>query len=358
MFYKGEGNLNTKIFMVNENNISREIVNEAGNILKSGGLVAFPTETVYGLGGNALDKDAVKKIFEAKGRPQDNPLIVHISDFDEIDPLVLEIPEIAKVLMKEFWPGPMTIIFKKSALIPYETSAGLDCVGIRMPSNQVAREIIKASGVPIAAPSANISGRPSPTDVESCIEDLDGKIEMIVGGEKCQVGVESTVIDCTINPPCVLRPGGITLEMLKCIDNNIYIDPAIMKKPDVDFRPKAPGMKYRHYAPKAPVKIIEGDTEKTVAKINEIVQNYIDENKKVGIIATDETKTQYKNGIVVSLGTRKDMESIARNLFLTLRSFDDTDVSVILSESFEEKGVGIAIMNRLKKAAGFDIMKV
>jgi len=358
MFYKGEGNLNTKIFMVNENNISREIVNEAGNILKSGGLVAFPTETVYGLGGNALDKDAVKKIFEAKGRPQDNPLIVHISDFDEIDPLVLEIPEIAKVLMKEFWPGPMTIIFKKSALIPYETSAGLDCVGIRMPSNQVAREIIKASGVPIAAPSANISGRPSPTDVESCIEDLDGKIEMIVGGEKCQVGVESTVIDCTINPPCVLRPGGITLEMLKCIDNNIYIDPAIMKKPDVDFRPKAPGMKYRHYAPKAPVKIIEGDTEKTVAKINEIVQNYIDENKKVGIIATDETKTQYKNGIVVSLGTRKDMESIARNLFLTLRSFDDTDVSVILSESFEEKGVGIAVMNRLKKAAGFDIMKV
>ena len=355
---KEEGNLNTKVYRVNEKNIDKEIINEAGSILKGGGLVAFPTETVYGLGANALDKEAVKKIFEAKGRPQDNPLIVHISDFDEIDPLVLEIPEISKVLMKKFWPGPMTIILKKSTLIPYETSAGLDSVGIRMPSNQVARQIIKAAGVPIAAPSANISGRPSPTDVESCIEDLAGKIEMIVGGEKCPVGVESTVVDCTINPPCVLRPGGITLEMLKSIDNNIYIDPAIMKKPDVDFKPKAPGMKYRHYAPKAPVKIIEGDIEKTIAKINEIVQNYIDENKRVGIIATEETKNHYKNGIVVSIGTRKNMEEIARNLFLTLRNFDDTDVSVILSESFEEKGVGIAVMNRLKKAAGFDIIKV
>ena len=355
---KEAGNLNTKVYRVNEKNIDKEIINEAGSILKGGGLVAFPTETVYGLGANALDKEAVKKIFEAKGRPQDNPLIVHISDFDEIDPLVLEIPEISKVLMKKFWPGPMTIILKKSTLIPYETSAGLDSVGIRMPSNQVARQIIKAAGVPIAAPSANISGRPSPTDVESCIEDLSGKIEMIVGGEKCPVGVESTVVDCTINPPCVLRPGGITLEMLKSIDNNIYIDPAIMKKPDVDFKPKAPGMKYRHYAPKAPVKIIEGDIEKTIAKINEIVQNYIDENKRVGIIATEETKNHYKNGIVVSIGTRKNMEEIARNLFLTLRNFDDTDVSVILSESFEEKGVGIAVMNRLKKAAGFDIIKV
>jgi L-threonylcarbamoyladenylate synthase len=350
--------LNTKICLIDEKNINQDIINEAGNILKNGGLVSFPTETVYGLGANALDKDAVIKIFEAKGRPQDNPLIVHISDFDEIEPLVLEIPETAKKLMEKFWPGPMTIIFKKSALIPYETSAGLDCVGIRMPSNPVARAIIKASGVPIAAPSANISGRPSPTDVESCIEDLSGKIDMIVGGEKCQVGVESTVIDCTIYPPCVLRPGGITLEMLKSVENNIYIDPAIMKKPDADFKPKAPGMKYRHYAPKAPVKIIEGDPEKTIAKINEIVQNYIDEGKKVGIIATDETMDQYKNGIVVSLGSRNDMSNIARNLFETLRSFDDKDVNLILSESFAEEGVGIAVMNRLKKAAGFDIMKV
>jgi len=344
--------------LIDEKNINQDIINEAGNILKNGGLVSFPTETVYGLGANALDKDAVIKIFEAKGRPQDNPLIVHISDFDEIEPLVLEIPETAKKLMEKFWPGPMTIIFKKSALIPDETSAGLDCVGIRMPSNPVARAIIKASGVPIAAPSANISGRPSPTDVESCIEDLSGKIDMIVGGEKCQVGVESTVIDCTIYPPCVLRPGGITLEMLKSVENNIYIDPAIMKKPDADFKPKAPGMKYRHYAPKAPVKIIEGDPEKTIAKINEIVQNYIDEGKKVGIIATDETMDQYKNGIVVSLGSRNDMSNIARNLFETLRSFDDKDVNLILSESFAEEGVGIAVMNRLKKAAGFDIMKV
>lgn len=351
-------NLDTKILLVDEKNIDKDIINEGGSLLKNGGLVAFPTETVYGLGANALEKDAVRKIFEAKGRPQDNPLIVHISDFDEIEPLVLEIPENAKKFMKKFWPGPMTIILKKSNIIPDETSAGLDSVGIRMPSNLVARALIKAAGVPIAAPSANISGRPSPTDVESCIEDLSGKVEMILGGDKCIVGVESTVIDCTVYPACILRPGGITLEMLKNVDEKIYIDPAIMKKPEGDFKPKAPGMKYRHYAPKAPVKIIQGESNKTVAKINEIVQNYIDTNQTVGIIATDETKDQYKNGIVVSLGSRKYMDKIARNLFETLRSFDDKDVSLILSESFDENGVGIAVMNRLKKAAGFDIMKV
>lgn len=349
--------METKIVYIDENEIDQRIIEEAGAVIRRGGLVAFPTETVYGLGANALDGAAVKKIFEAKGRPQDNPLIVHISDFDELEPLVAEVPEIARKLMDRFWPGPMTIIFKKSSVIPDETSAGLDSVGVRMPSNQVARAIINAAGVPVAAPSANISGRPSPTDVGSCIEDLSGKVDMIIGGEKCEVGVESSVIDVTAYPPCILRPGGVTLEMFRTVDENIYIDPSILKKPDADFKPKAPGMKYRHYAPKAPVRVVLGEPEKVIALINEMVQNYINKGEKVGIIATDETKDRYENGIVVSLGSRADMDGITRNLFETLRSFDDKDVSLILSEAFEEKGKGIAVMNRLKKAAGFDMIK-
>lgn len=350
--------MNTKVVKVDDNNISKAAISEAGEIIRQGGLVAFPTETVYGLGANALNEEAVKKIFLAKGRPQDNPLIVHISNIEQIYPLVKAIPDVAKKLMEKFWPGPMTIILEKTDTIPDVTSAGLDSVGIRMPSNKIASELISAANVPIAAPSANISGRPSPTDVERCVEDLDGKVDYIIGGSICRVGVESTVIDCTVCPPCVLRPGGITLEMLREIDNNIYIDPAIMKKPNSNLKPKAPGMKYRHYAPKAPLKIVNGDLKKTIAKINEIVQNYIDENKVVGIMATDETAARYKNGIVISLGSREDLSTIAKNLFETLRIFDDKNVDLILSESFEENGVGLAIMNRLKKSAGFDIINL
>jgi L-threonylcarbamoyladenylate synthase len=350
--------MDTKVVYIDEHNIDMTAVKEAGKIIGEGGLVAFPTETVYGLGANALNEEAVKKIFVAKGRPQDNPLIVHIADFQSIKPLVTDIPEIAKKLAKRFWPGPMTIILKKSELIPDATSAGLDSVGIRIPSNIISRELIKAAGVPIAAPSANISGRPSPTDVERCIEDLSGRVDYILGGGKCDVGVESTVVDCTEYPPCVLRPGGITLEMLHKIDENIYIDSAILKKPEGDFKPKAPGMKYRHYAPKAQVKIVQGDLKKTIEKINEMVQNYIGEKKAVGIMATDETQASYKSGVVVSLGSRANMETVAHNLFETLRSLDDKNVDIILSEGFEEEGVGVAVMNRLKKSAGFDIINV
>lgn len=352
-------NMNTKIEILNANNLDKKVLSDVGDTIRKGGLAAFPTETVYGLGANALDSNAVKKIFTAKGRPQDNPLIVHISDFDQIDGLVSEVPEIAKKLMEKFWPGPMTLIMKKKPIIPDTTSAGLDSIGIRMPSDIIAREIIKAAKTPIAAPSANISGRPSPTDVERCIEDMNGKIEYIIGGENCKIGVESTIIDCTVSPACVLRPGGITLEMLREIDDRIYIDKAIMEKPKADFKPKAPGMKYRHYAPKAPVKIVSGDTKKTVAKINEMVQNYIGEGKKVGIMATDETADKYnKKAMIMSLGSRKDMMSISKNLFETLRSFDDKEVDVILSEAFEKKGLGVAIMNRLNKSAGFNIINV
>ncbi|ERI93468.1 Sua5/YciO/YrdC/YwlC family protein [Clostridiales bacterium oral taxon 876 str. F0540] len=349
--------MNTKVVILDENNIDERAIIEAGMTLRNGGLVAFPTETVYGLGANALNEEAVKKIFIAKGRPQDNPLIVHVSDYN-IEPLVKNIPEVALRLMERFWPGPLTIILEKSNLIPDTTSANLETIGIRMPSNNIARELIKASGVPIAAPSANISGRPSPTEASRCVEDLEGKVEYILGGGSCTVGLESTIIDCTVNPPCVLRPGGITLSMLKVVDASIYIDPAVMKKPEADLKPKAPGMKYRHYAPKAPMKIIHGDLKKTIAKINEIVQNYIDENKKVGILATDETKDSYPNGLVISLGSRNSMESVGKNLFEALRTFDDASVDIILSEAFEEKDLGTAIMNRLNKSAGFNIIEV
>lgn len=347
--------METKVIILKEN--YQRGIEEAGKIIRDGGVVAFPTETVYGLGADALNVNAVEKIFRAKGRPQDNPLIVHIADLNDIEPLVKNIPYIAKKLMEKFWPGPLTLILEKSDNIPDVTSAGLKTVGIRMPSNKVARDFIRETKRPIAAPSANISGRPSPTTVDSCVEDLNGKVECIIGGENSQVGVESTIVDCTVYPPCILRPGGVTLEMLKDVYKEIYIDSAIMKKPKKDFAPKAPGMKYRHYAPKAPLKIIDGDLQKTIEKINEIVQNYIDD-KKVGIMATEETKNYYKRGVVVSLGSRKNPEEIAKNLFRVLRSFDDMNVEAIYSEAFEEKEIGVAIMNRLKKAAGFNIEKV
>jgi L-threonylcarbamoyladenylate synthase len=350
--------LKTKVIRIYEDKLEDKTLKECGEALRNGKLVVFPTETVYGLGANALEEDAVKKIFEAKGRPQDNPLIVHISDIDEIKPLVKEIPKIAYELMEKFWPGPMTIILSKSSLIPDRTSAELDSVGIRMPSNKIARKLIKEAKVPIAAPSANISGRPSPTDIETCIEDLDGKVDYIIGGQKCDVGVESTVIDCTAYPPCVLRPGGITLEMLKEIDNNIYIDSAIMTKDNENIKPKAPGMKYRHYAPKAELKIISGNLRNSVEKIKKLTEEYESAGKNVGIMTTDETKELYVKGQIVSLGSRENLESIARNLFSVLRSFDSKNVDIILSESFEEKGIGIAIMNRLKKSAGFNIINV
>lgn len=350
--------METKIKILDSNNLNDDVLKEVGNVIRNKGLVAFPTETVYGLGANALDPQGVKKIFLAKGRPQDNPLIIHISDLDQIRPLVKSIPEIAMKLMDKFWPGPMTIILEKTSIVPEVTSAGLSTIGIRMPKSIIARAIIKAAGVPIAAPSANISGRPSPTDMERCVEDLSGKVEYIVGGEVSEVGLESTIIDVTVTPPCVLRPGGITLEMLKEVDGDIYIDESIMKKPEKDFKPKAPGMKYRHYAPKASVKIINGELKKTIAKINEIVQDYKNDGKKVGIMATEETKNQYKDALVISLGTRKNMDSIGKNLFETLRTFDDKGVDIILSEAFDEKGFGIAIMNRLKKSAGFNIIEI
>ena len=340
-------------------NISTENykLKEAAEVIKNGGIVAFPTETVYGLGADAFNEEAVGKIFKAKGRPQDNPLIVHVANKD-IRPYVKEIPIVAQKLIEEFWPGPMTIILMKDDSIPNVTSANLESIGIRMPDNEIALKFIEYSKTAIAAPSANISGRPSPTDYERCVEDLNGRVDYILGGSESKIGLESTIIDCTVDPPVVLRPGGITLEMIKNIVPEIYIDPAIMKKNSGNFKPKAPGMKYKHYAPNAEVTIIDGKIENTIEKIRHLAHYNIRNNKKVCILTTDESKDRYDEGIIISLGKISDLNTVAKNLFEILRKCDDLCADIILSESFQRKGIGIAIMNRLDKAAGFNIIEV
>ncbi|NME82641.1 L-threonylcarbamoyladenylate synthase [Clostridium sp. SM-530-WT-3G] len=334
-----------------------EKIREAAEYIKNGGIVAFPTETVYGLGADALNEKAVKKIFVAKGRPQDNPLIVHVAS-KNLNKYVENVPDIAKKMMDKFWPGPLTIILKKKNIIPNITSANLDTIGVRMPDNEVARKLIEFSDTVIAAPSANISGRPSPTDIERCIEDLEGKVDCIIGGSHSKIGVESTILDCTVTPPLVLRPGGITLEMLKEIDSEIKIDAAVMQKPKEGLKPKAPGMKYRHYAPKAKVRIITGNRKKTVEKIKEMVHYNIEKHKKICILTVEEHKNEYLEGNTIVLGSISDLSTVAKNLFEALRKCDDIGADLILAEGYEEKGVGVAIMNRLNKAAGFDIIHV
>lgn len=349
--------MKTKVSIINNVNSDEEKIKEAAEIIKNGGIVAFPTETVYGLGADALNGEAVKKIFEAKGRPQDNPLIIHVSS-KKLELYAREIPQVAKELIDKFWPGPLTIILKKKDIIPNVTSANLDSIGIRMPSNEIARRLIELSNTTIAAPSANISGRPSPTDIERCIEDLNGKVDYILGGEQSEVGVESTIVDCTVEPPLVLRPGGVTLEMLKEVNSSIEIDKAIMQKPDKNLKPKAPGMKYRHYAPKAKVTIISGERKKTIEKIKEMVHYNIENDKKVCILTVEENEKEYSEGIKVLLGSKSDLSTVAKNLFEALRKCDDLGADLILAEGYEEKGVGVAIMNRLNKAAGFDIIEL
>jgi len=341
-----------------ENRIDMDAINKGAEIIRKGGVVAFPTETVYGLGADALNKEAVKKIFEAKGRPQDNPLIIHVADHD-LSAYAAEIPDKAQKLMDKFWPGPLTIILKKTDLIPMETSAGLQTVGIRMPSNETARLLIKASGCPIAAPSANISGKPSPTNFFRCVEDLDGKVDMIIGDGSSIVGLESTIVDYSVFPPRLLRPGYITYDDLFKVDQHIVYDEAMTRADEKEI-PKAPGMKYRHYAPKAPLFIITGDREMVKKRIIELSKSHQKLGEIVGILAPKEREKMYnkENIRFISLGSENNSSEIARNLFEGLRTFDDLNVDVILAEGFSEEGVGVAIMNRLKKASGFNIVEV
>lgn len=349
--------MDTIIKKIDKKQMDRNIILEAGQILKEGGLVAFPTETVYGLGANALDEEAAKKTYAAKGRPSDNPLIVHIADMSYLPDIVTEIPEAAVKVAEKFWPGPLTMIFHKSERVPYGTTGGLDTVAVRMPSHKIAREVILAGGGYVSAPSANTSGRPSPTTAEHVEEDLKGKIEMIVDGGPVDIGVESSILDMTVTPPMILRPGAVTREMLEDIIGEVTVDKTLIR-PDSKAAPKAPGMKYRHYAPKASLSVVEGETEAVVAFINEQTQERMAEGRRVGIIGTEETLDRYRAGDVKCVGTRADEMTIAAGLFGILREFDTEGVDMIYSEAFQEEGIGSAIMNRLLKAAGHHVIKV
>lgn len=337
--------------------IDKDAIARGGEILKKGGLVAFPTETVYGLGGNALDPMASRKIYAAKGRPSDNPLIVHIADIKALDPIVKSIPDKAKLLAEKFWPGPLTMIFERSNLVPLETTGGLESVAVRFPSDPIAAALILAAGGYVAAPSANTSGRPSPTTAQHVEEDLGDAIDMIIDGGPVGIGLESTIVDFTEEIPVVLRPGYISLEMLKEVLGDVRMDKGLIK-PDSGIRPKAPGMKYRHYAPKADLAIVEGPTEAVIKAINQFVKEDAANGLQSGIIATEETISQYPDGIVKCIGSRAAEETIAHNLYEVLREFDQCQVSRIYSEAFYTPKMGQAIMNRLLKAAGHKIINI
>lgn len=349
--------MNTEIVKINRERFEEEELAKAAEFLREGKLVAFPTETVYGLGGNAFDETASARIYAAKGRPSDNPLIVHIAEVGALAELAAEVPESAYLLAEAFWPGPLTMILKKSDRVPKATTGGLDTVAIRMPADEIASALIRLSGVYVAAPSANASGRPSTTKAEHVIEDLNGKIDMIVDGGASEIGLESTIVDLTGEVPLILRPGYISAEMLAEVLGEVRFDEAVLKRsPAENIVAKAPGMKYRHYAPKAPLYIVEGKSEEVIRYINtEAVKNAA-EGKITGILATEETKKCYTGGMVFSAGERENAETIAAGLFDTLRSFDETGVSVIYSESFADNPLGTAIMNRLLKAAGYHMI--
>lgn len=347
--------METKIIQMSEEQIDKQKLEEAGAIIKAGGLVAFPTETVYGLGGDALNPASSKKIYAAKGRPSDNPLIVHIADMEALPPIVAEIPEQAKRLAEVFWPGPLTMIFRKSDLVPHETTGGLDTVAVRMPVHKVAREFIRAAGGYVAAPSANLSGRPSPTVAKYVAEDMDGRIEMIIDGGDVEIGLESTIVDMTVEEPMILRPGYITKEMLEEVLETVEEDCTLMRA-DSGQAPKAPGMKYRHYAPKGDLTIVAGEALKVIDYINEQATQAAAGGKKVGVIGTDATIGQYHAQVCKSAGNREQDSTIAKELYRILREFDDEKVEVIYSESFSTQGLGQAIMNRLLKAAGHKVI--
>ncbi len=332
-------------------NSTDDDLEKAAQLIRGGGLVAFPTETVYGLGANALDPAAVSGIFTAKGRPCDNPLIVHISDVSQVYDLSDDITVPAQRVMEAFWPGPLTVVLPKKTGVPDVVTAGLDTVAVRMPDHPVALELISRAGVPVAAPSANSSGRPSPTTAGHVADDLSGKIDAVVDGGLCRVGVESTVIDLTLEPPVILRPGGVTREELEGVLG--HVETAASFAADQAEAPRSPGMKYRHYSPKAEVVLVTGERpDEITKKVSELIAKYRCREKRTGVLASAETAAKYKADAVFDLGSRGCPEEIARNLFCGLRHLDMQGVDIIISEGYSETGIGAAVMNRLRKAAG------
>lgn len=354
--------METKEIIIDIENIrdgSREdgLLRQAGDIIRGGGLVAFPTETVYGLGGDALNRESSQKIYEAKGRPSDNPLIVHIAHWEDIFSITANLPPVAKALSDVFWPGPLTMILQKSDNVPYETTGGLETVAVRMPSNQLARKLIEYSGGYVAAPSANLSGRPSPTTARHVVEDMSERIQMIIDGGEVPIGLESTIVDLTVEPPQILRPGYITESMLTEVLGDVEVDKAILQ-PSSGQAPRAPGMKYRHYAPKGDLTVVEGNSDNVIRYINEKVEEAIQSKLKVGVISVSEHVSEYHADVVKSVGNRFDEKNIAKYLYKVLRDFDQEEVQIIYSEAFESNELGQAIMNRLLKAAGQKVVKV
>ncbi|OYT64619.1 threonylcarbamoyl-AMP synthase [Candidatus Bathyarchaeota archaeon ex4484_205] len=339
----------TIIIRVDPKKPSRERIRDAAKIIREGGLVAFPTETVYGLGADALNESAVRKIFEVKQRPMDDPIIVHISRDNTLQLLAAEVPEVTFKLVKKFWPGPLTLVLKKSKIVPAVVTAGLDTVAVRMPSNKIAHMLIEEADVPIAAPSANLFGKPSPTTAEHVRQDLYGKIDMIIDGGQTEIGVESTVLDLTVSPPMILRPGGVTHEELESILGEVKLHPSVRRRKKVLEVVKSPGMKYRHYSPKADVILVEGksgeDIERKVAKL---VDEYRREGKRVGLLNLVK-EMKIEADVCIFLGNSP--EEVARNLFSSLREMDEKKVDLIVVGGIEEKGLGLAIMNRLRKAS-------
>ena len=347
--------MNTEVITVCTEDVLRpeqaQNLRRAGEILCRGGLVAFPTETVYGLGGDALNRESSRKIYAAKGRPSDNPLIVHIADMEALPAIVKEVTPEARKIAEAFWPGPLTIILEKSDKVPYETTGGLNTVAVRFPSHPVARKLIEYAGGYVAAPSANTSGKPSPTVAKYVIEDMDGRIDMIIDGGQVGIGLESTIIDLTVTPPQILRPGFVTEAMLQEVLGSVDVDKTILSN-DTGLAPKAPGMKYRHYAPTGELTIVSGNAGQVVEFINKQAAAESSSGKRVGVIGSFETQSLYHADVVKNIGNRQEEATIAHNLYRILREFDDEKVDVIFSESFDSDGMGQAIMNRLLKAAG------
>jgi len=349
----------TKIIRIDPLAPEIEPIREAANIIRVGGMVAFPTETVYGLGADALNPEAVMRIFEAKERPPDNPMIVHISSAEWIEQLAREVPEKVWELYARFWPGPLTMVLKASDIVPRVTTGGLDTVAIRMPRHRVALALIQESAVPIAAPSANLAGRPSPTTAEHVIDDLAGRINLILDAGPTNVGVESTVVDLTKEQPMILRPGGTTYEELRSILGSLSVHPSVQARTEPHIeRALSPGMKYRHYAPKAEVILVEGEPNAMVGKIREMAKEYRSDGKKVGILAFDDSVYQCSNSTVKSMGSRIDLKTAAKRVFSLLRELDKEGVDVILAEGMPERDLGLAIMNRLRKASGYRIIEI
>jgi L-threonylcarbamoyladenylate synthase len=348
----------TIVLKIDGENPENEKIMLAANIIRGGGLVAFPTETVYGLGADALNPEAVKGIYLAKMRPPDNPIIVHVANKGDVYRLAENVPEKAETLMNRFWPGPLTLVLKASNIVPRVTTGGLDTVAIRMPKHKVALALIEASGTPIAAPSANLAGKPSPTIAEHVIQDLYGRIDLILDAGPTSIGVESTVLDLTRDPPQILRPGGVTYEDLRDTLGEVVIHPAAIARSEfhIEHAP-SPGMKHKHYAPKAEMIVVEGEFNAVIKKVRELAERYMEEGRKVGILATDESLKEYELGIVKSMGSRKDLKSAAKGLFKVLREFDCEEVDVIIAEGIPQKGLGLAIMNRLRRAAGYNIVR-